>query len=50
MVTVPKAKTEVLTEPPPEWLLALAKQTFHKVDQAHHQIVALNRKDERQNG
>ena len=43
MATVPKAKTEALTEPPPEWLLALAKQTFHKVDQAHRQIVAPKR-------
>lgn len=48
MPTVPKAKTEVITEPPPDWLLALAKQTFRKVDQAHQQVVALDRKYERQ--
>ena len=45
-----KAKTEVITEPPPEWLLELAKQTFLKVDQAHQQIIASNRKYERQTG
>ena len=50
MPTVPKAKTEVLTEPPPEWLLELAKQTFRKVDQAHQQVVTLDRKYERQTG
>ena len=50
MAVMNKAKTEVITEPPPEWLLELAKQTFHKVDQAHRQIIAVNRKYERQTG
>ena len=39
MAAIPKAKTEAITEPPPEWLLELAKQTFRKVDQAHQQVV-----------
>lgn len=49
MATEPKANTEqakaeVITEPPPEWLIKLAKQTCERVDQAHRRVVELDRK------
>ena len=49
MATEPKIKTdpakaEVITEPPPEWLIKLAKQTCERVDQANRRIAELNRK------
>lgn len=39
-----QAKTEMIPEPPPEWLIKLAKQTCDRVDQAHQQVVAMDRK------
>ena len=49
MATEPKIKTdpakaEVVPEPPPEWLIKLAKRTCERVDQAHRQVVELDRK------
>ena len=38
------ADHEVITEPPPQWLIDLAEETFRKVDEAHRQIEELDRK------
>ena len=38
------ANHEVITEPPPQWLLDLAEETFRKVDEGNRWIEELNRK------
>ena len=38
------AKTEVITEPPSEWLIELTKRTFDEIDQGNRRIEELNRK------
>lgn len=35
---------EVITEPPPRWLVELAEETFRKVDEGNRRIEELNRK------
>lgn len=35
---------EVITEPPPQWLIDLSKEAFRKFDEAHRQIMELDRK------
>ena len=35
---------EVITEPPPQWLIELSRETFRQLDEAHHQIMELDRK------
>ena len=44
------ADHEVITEPPPQWLIDLAEETFRKVDEAHRQIEELDRKYGRSHG
>ena len=39
-----QAKTEVLTEPPPKWLIELTKRTFDEIDEANRLIDELDRK------
>ena len=38
------ANHEVITEPPPQWLIELAEETFRKVDEGNRRIEELNRK------
>ena len=38
------ANHEVITEPPPQWLIDLAEETFRKFDEANRQIEELDRK------
>ena len=38
------ATHEVITEPPPQWLIDLAEETFRKFDEANRQIEELDRK------
>lgn len=38
------ANHEVITEPPPQWLIELSRETFRQLDEAHHQIMELDRK------
>ena len=38
------ANHEVITEPPPQWLIDLSEETFRKVDEANRQIDELDRK------
>ena len=38
------ANHEVITEPPPQWLIELSRETFLQLDEAHHQIMELDRK------
>ena len=38
------ADHEVITEPPPQWLIDLAEETFRKVDEGNRRIEELNRK------
>ena len=38
------ANHEVITKPPPQWLIELSQETFRKVDEANRQIEELNRK------
>lgn len=38
------ASPEVITEPPPQWLVELAEETFRKVDEVNRRIGELNRK------
>ena len=38
------AAHEVITEPPPQWLIDLAEETFRKVDEGNRRIEELNRK------
>ena len=35
---------EVITEPPPQWLIELSEEAFRKFDEAHRQIMELDRK------
>lgn len=42
-----QARTEIIPEPPPKWLIELAKQTCDRADQAHQRIVELDRKSGR---
>lgn len=38
------ANHEVITDPPPQWLIELSQETFRKLDEAHRQIMELDRK------
>lgn len=38
------ANHEVITEPPPQWLIDLSEEAFRKFDEAHRQIMELDRK------
>ena len=38
------ANHEVITEPPPQWLIDLTEETFRKVDEGNRRIEELNRK------
>ena len=38
------ANHEVITEPPPQWLIELSEEAFRKFDEAHRQIMELDRK------
>ena len=43
-IKIAPANAEAMPEPPPEWLIKLAKQTCERVDQAHRRVVELDRK------
>ena len=38
------ADHEVITEPPPQWLIELSQETVRKVDEGNRRIEELNRK------
>ena len=35
---------EVITDPPPQWLIDLSREAFRQFDEAHRQIMELDRK------
>ena len=38
------ANHEVITEPPPQWLIDLSQEAFREFDEAHRRIMELDRK------